>query len=531
MRGWMNIFQPFYRYVLFFLVCFSFYSIDMPLYAQDRAKLVFPVDSFVLADSSSSDSLKHDKLGTTTANDTLENDSVSSYLKIDILKTISKVIPDSVVGVSTYYVPQKIFETLESIAKDTFAIDTSTAFHYRTLALARRIYRYLYLTVEKTSSVGVTTISDPERIMKLRDYFTEAGRKSGWHPLIDFTSGTRVKGGAKFFYRSGGSGYVLRALYTEKRKWLAKGYYTHQWVVNKDVHQIALTLEKRMDDDMFFYGIGPDPLTDTKSNFKSTTGRDRGLFHQDITKLQMIMGVRSSPVLSYRLSFIVQERRILEPPLEEEEKFDDVFNVNLLSGGTSRGRLAYNEFAVNYDSRSLYEGISKGLMAEGYLGLAGGLGKADKSSFLRYGFELVKSIPAFGHKRQIVPKFTANMVENLNSNSHIKFYDYPRHPSFRGVSPRYVLRSDKMVWVSTMEIHQPLIKRLMGKAFFDYLTVGPTLDEMGWDKGMWVAGIKISYHNRYSELGSVLLAYGPEGVRVGATLGVQKNRNERSHWR
>jgi len=465
------------------------------------------------------------------ANDTIRLEPVvPDSSQQNILRSIINAIPDTVVGVPTNYVPNKIFGTLESLAKDTFAIDTSKAIHYRALTMLRRVYGQLYITIEQTTSIGVTSISDPERIIKLKDYFSENGRKTGWHPLLDFTSETRVKIGAKIFYRRSGAGAAFRWLYTSEEKWLTKAYMTHQWVVDKDIHQISATIERRMDDDLFYYGHGADPHDNNKSHFLSGAKSDRGHFHHDILRAQAILGVRKSAKMSYRLSLILTERRIIEPEINDESKFSHVFDVTNLPGGRKKGRNFYNEFAVNYDSRSQLEGVSRGLMAEAYFGLGVGIGSADRTSFLRYGFETIRSIPTFSERRQIVTKLAVNMVENLDKKQELKFYDYPRHPAFRGVSTRYLLRSDKIVAVPSIELDQPIMKRIMGTAFFDYLVVGPTAKDMGWSLGEWATGMKVTYHNRYSELGSILFAYGPEGVRLSASLGTQRNRNERSRW-
>jgi hypothetical protein len=205
-----------------------------------------------------------------------------------------------------------------------------------------------------------------------------------------------------------------------------------------------------------------------------------------------------------------------------------VFDVAQLPGGRGSRAHIYNEFAVRHEQGTLEE-------PGGDLEVYGGFAAARdprQASFVRAGFDASFHLPVISPGHLAAVRLVANMAEEVTPGAEkLAFYDYPRHPTFRGISTRYLLRSDRLVLVPSLNFHRQLSDRFTVRLFTDGLAVAPALADLRPANGLWAVGTEIVYHNDYADLAGLLFAYGPEGVRLSMFLGSSSTRNERTHWR
>lgn len=371
-----------------------------------------------------------------------------------------------------------------------------------------------------------TAAAEAERVAQIRDFFLRPESPWGWYPVVVGASSWRFKLGAKVYYSSPRVGSSLDAEGAGKDIWAARFRFTLRALGHGQVRQMNVTLMQRQDDDMLFYGIGPYPRTDPRSHFRPGAIDDNAVFNQDFQQAQTILALRATPIVEARGTWIYQVRHIYGP-WEEDNGLQQVFDVQALPGALGRQRDLYQELALRVDNTRGQE--RRGVAVEVYGGLDAGVG-GDTRRFLRYGLDAYLNAPLFA-ENMIVPRVVANVVRNLNAERPLNFTDYPRHPTFRGVPDRYLLRSDNLVFVPSLDIHNRISDRFTGRLFVDYLLVAPAIDRIHWRSGITAVGAGLVFYTPFADVAGLVFAWSPVGPRVTVFLGAEPNRNERSRWR
>lgn len=419
-----------------------------------------------------------------------------------------------------------LFGSLHSLAYDTFRVDTSGVWYHLPVGGAHQLYRWLYHGAEAATELGISTLSNPERIIQASDYFRFGDRSLGWYPVIAGASDFRLKVGAKVFARKGPLGVAVKGKYTGAEKWSSYALFTVRGTRGVQVMQFSTKLLAEEDDDLYFYGIGRDPRTDPRSHFLSGADEERARYYQDKAAVQMILGLRTSRHLESRYT-VQYMMRDIGVAAGERSGLAQVFNANNLPGAwDSPAVQLYNEAALRYDS-SLRE--REGSTMELYAGFAQGLDR-DPSRYLRYGFDGSVHIPVLTRRVLLAPRLVMNAVANLRDDTPLRFYDYPRHPTFRGVSPRKMLFADELVFVPALDLHLLAHPRITVGPFVDMVTVASSPGDIRPADNAWAVGLNLVYHDRYSDLASLVFAAGPRGVRLSMYIGAEPDRNERTRW-
>ncbi|MCB2200127.1 hypothetical protein KQI63_12020 [bacterium] len=386
------------------------------------------------------------------------------------------------------------------------------------------VSRQLYKGVLLAFDYGVTAV-EPERIIQLKDYFDLPESPWGWYPIVVGTSYYRVKLGSKVYYRSKTFGGSVSGAIAGMDKWTSRVRFTLRDASERQVRQVNLTLSRRQDDDMQFYGIGSNPRRDPRSHFKPGTKEEYGIFHQDFQQAQLIFGLRASEYLEFRGTWVLQKRRLFLTG-GDERALIRVFEVGDLEGTHGNVQDLYQEIAIRFDNTSGLEG--RGAALEVYGGIVNGIG--DDRRFLRYGFDVHKYMRIFGN-HYFVPRIVTNIVRPYNSSNPLNFTDYPRHPTFRAASDRKFVRSDNIVLVPALDIHNRLTNSLTGRVFVDYLLATPSIDQLQPGGGMIGVGAGLVVYTRYTDVAGLIVSYSELGPRISLFIGTEPNRNERSRWR
>jgi len=379
------------------------------------------------------------------------------------------------------------------------------------------------------SGYSVRLINSQKFIDTVEDFLFTDDRSLGWYPLVDFTSSFRSRFGFNVVYRQRKGEALFRTNYAGKEKLLLEGILSYRLRKGKTVWRFTLSGLSSIDDDRKFFGIGPFPRTDERSHFLDDATNDYGVYVQTRRKIQLIIGFRPSTKWEYFLVSYFQNRHIQD---QTKSKFPigKNFDLKMLPGLQHPINQLYNEFSVRLDTRDRNAYISEGFRAEGYIGYSTGVGK-DHSNVLRAGIDLYTTIPLFLQNRALIPRLVFDTISNLHDEIPIHFTEYPRQPSFRGVSNRRIFRTDNYSFVPSIEYQWPLTFNLSGHLFLDFLIVTNTLKEIHIHNTPWAAGFGIDFHGIASEVARVQCVYGSEGARILLSIGVDPLVSDRSNWK
>jgi len=371
---------------------------------------------------------------------------------------------------------------------------------------------------------GAYHLSDPELIERVEDILYIYKHQFGWYPNADLKSDNRPAYGAGIFYRYAHISSYMSGLYTEGNKWKIKGKYAYSFIKKDIVWQMTLRTEVRKDDDRVFYGIGNNPQKDFRNIYNITSDEESAIYHRERNKFSISVAARTSDKLEMEYKNSLINTKILSS--DESNTLEKVFTLpyDYLNNNTQR---LINEFCLRYDSRESVNLMSSGTRIEGYFGLTHGLTDNYKYRTVLYGMDFISYIPIILNNRFLIPRITLNAVENLNSNTIMRFHDYPTHPTFRGVSTRKYIRTDNIVFVPSLEYSWPLVSVIRAGIFTDILTASESFNKISFDNYAYATGLQLSINSDYNEMASLRVSTGSEGFRVKLFMGINFETNER----
>jgi len=296
--------------------------------------------------------------------------------------------------------------------------------------------------------------------------------------------------------------------------------------------QLHANMLHRLDDDMWFYGVGKTPKEDLRSHFLDQTNEEKGKFHQRKSRFLLLAGLRTSRNIEWFGFTQYLIREVYNPPKSSspEVRLGSVFDLGILPGAFGQNHQIYNELMFRYDNRLAIWEMDAAFSLESYIGHVQGVTN-DNRRLLRSGFDFTAFIPSLRKNWHLVPRIVLNRVYNLDSEAEINFYDYSRHPAFRGVTSRSLYRSENYTMVSSAEHRWELIDKLTITLFYDILYVGHDLEEFTFDNAPWAFGSSLILHGRNEELAKLQLATGTAGIRALIKIGIPTDKNHRWRWR
>jgi hypothetical protein len=390
------------------------------------------------------------------------------------------------------------------------------------LYLPRKIADLAFYGAGKTAE----TLSDKDFIEKVKDVLYLYERKLLWYPILGYASGFRTNYGAGLFYKDGGFRSHFRAAAHDSDYWslsLKNSYnYDLGWATWKT--SLLGVLENK--NDRRFYGLGAHPKSDPRNTF--IANHDYGTYTEDRRKIQWTTGLEN-PGGNYSFQYLgFLQRRDFKSHGHGSNDLEDILDVSRIPGFQKPVSQIYNELSFTWDTRKNQKRLSPGFRAEVYGGFANGL-SSNESDLFRTGFDAAGFIPIVKPDRVIVPRLVFDAVENLD-NTPIPFSEYPRHHTFRGLSTREIIRSERVSMVPSLEYQWPLSHMLSGHIFFDTLIVGSRVSEFSWHHGLWAAGAGIDLHYLEHELGRMEVAGGSEGIYFSVSIGKPLRSNHRADW-
>ncbi len=112
----------------------------------------------------------------------------------------------------------------------------------------------------------------------------------------------------------------------------------------------------------------------------------------------------------------------------------------------------------------------------------------------------------------------------------ISFADYPRQPTFRGVSSKTLLRTDEISLVPSVEYQWPITFNIGGHLFIDYLIVADSFNKITFSNSPYAYGIGFDLQVSNREVARFSVASGSEGLRIDFSLGFTLHTNDRTKW-
>jgi len=368
-------------------------------------------------------------------------------------------------------------------------------------------------------SAGI--LGDPELIAQVEDFFYIVDDKLGWYPGVVFSSGLTPLYGLNLFYKAGSGHATWDGAYNNDDQWrtgVELSYMRPSW-------NTVLSGRIERDNDQVFFGIGTDPINDVRSFFLPDASAGQGNFFQRRAYVRLETSLRFAEFWDLVYTTALQRRQIKEPATGTK-RLSAVFDVASLPGGQETINQSYNELALRFDTRQDDKRITPGVFLESYSGLSEGLGN-DAMRLWRVGGEADIFVPIIRQNRFLVPRLLIDGIINLNDGTPIPFTEYPRHPLFRGVSSRKIIRADRWSLQSSLEYQWPLTPTFLGHLFTDYLMVGHDPSDFSTKDAVWAAGLGILLHQDQADLGEVQITTGSEGIRLLLSVGFATNSGRR----
>ncbi|MBN1688599.1 MAG: hypothetical protein JW893_05825 [Candidatus Omnitrophica bacterium] len=374
------------------------------------------------------------------------------------------------------------------------------------------------------------TLSDPDFIERVEDILYLYERDLAWFPIGLYASGYRPVYGGGLYYKHEGINALFRGMMHDSNYWSLdfKTSYRGHW--DKLDWKISFMGVLENHDDKKFYGIGSDPVNDSRNQFISLTEQDYGVLSQNRRKLQW-SGSLLHPDENWQITYLgFVQRRSFKDEGSGENNLRDVFNLSRIPGFTTDAPVKhlYNELSFIWDTRQNKKIIGPGWRSEIYAGISNGLDHHESDLF-RTGFDLTAFVPTIREDRILSPRVVFDMVEELD-RTPIPFTEYPRQNTFRGISSREWIRNDAVSVVPSIEYQWPISHMFSGHLFFDFLAVGPSLGKIAWEDGLWATGVGLNLHCQEKELGKIEFAGGSEGLEMRITVGKPLRTNHRKDW-
>ncbi len=369
-------------------------------------------------------------------------------------------------------------------------------------------------------------LSDEDFVRRVKDILYFYDEKFLWFPIVSYASGFRPSYGAGLYYKDGGATALTRITVRDSNYWSYsfKPSYTSNLGRFKLKTGFLALAEKH--DDLRYYGLGSDPKNDPRNRFVGS--EEYGIYTQTRKKLQWETSFWD-PSQPWKVTYLgYYQRRSFEDHGQGSRDVREMFDHSRIPGFSEPVRQLYNELALEIDTRDTKKIISPGVRGEVYSGFSSGIGHHQTNLF-RTGFDAAGFIPVILKNRLLVPRVTADLVENLNDNP-IPFSEYPRQQTFRGVGHRDLIRSERVSVVPSLEYQWPLSHMLNAHVFVDTLFVGARPTSIAWHDGLWATGLGLDLHYFKHQLGRIEMAVGSEGFQTTLSIGSPLRSNSRKDW-
>lgn len=419
------------------------------------------------------------------------------------------------------------YETIRGIERDEKKASNTTRRVANTIFFLPRV---LIDTILRTAGFGAVFIDQKQIIKKFKDIFYTYDGRIGWYPIINIISGSSNGYGLGVFYKHGYTAGSLKGVYGNKNIWIVKGDFSHIFFKWRNFWRFNFSGRFEKDDDFFFHGLGPEPLTDSRSHFRPETDQTFGIYAQRRAQFKADLGVRTSPDWEFFFTTFYQNRNIEDPAGENPANFTNVFDVDRLPGFNTNIKKWYTEISARFDNRETLTKIGPGARLEGYMGFSRGLND-DNERLFRTGIDAALFYPILRRNRILIPRVILDHVNDLSGRTEISFHEYPRHVEFRAVRSKELLRNDFYTLQTSLEYLWPLTYHLNAHLFYERVTVAKQLSKFSYSSAPWAVGFGMDIHTQYTEIGRFYVTYGSEGWFFRFTAGFSLINSDRGDWK
>ncbi|MBN1542692.1 hypothetical protein JW992_11155, partial [candidate division KSB1 bacterium] len=299
----------------------------------------------------------------------------------------------------------------------------------------KRLMRF----AQKSADYGMALLTDSESVRKVESLFRPRDGALTWYPMFDLVSPWRPRVGLDLEYRRDVTG-LFSARYAGREKYRFHGALIKAFPLGPTSAQMMLSVLSETDDDRQYYGLGSDPLTDSRNRFLTSAESDHGIYRHRRRFLAWAASLRLSQHAEVMVLQQVQVRESTDPG-EGELRIGRVFDLETIPGFQPTLRRHYSELALRLDDRPIETFPALGRRMELYVGVSRSL-DSNGGRFLRSGFHLSSDFVILCPSRILTPRLIGDTTLNLDRSVPIPFAEFPRQPDFRGVSGRKLLRSD-----------------------------------------------------------------------------------------
>ncbi len=379
----------------------------------------------------------------------------------------------------------------------------------------------------RTAAVSAVFLDETRIIKKFSEVFYLGNTGIGWFPVIDFVSGFEPALGASLFYRKTYFKSRFKGAFANPDIWRFRVNTSHTFFAYNKYWQFNASASAEKSDNLRFYGVGSNPLDDSRNDFLQGTEKEFGRFQQIRSLVELGIGIRPSAnwELFLNSSFLHRE---INDPTSGDDLFGTVFDISKIAGFDASNRKWYNELVVRLDTRPNLRRVLPGVRKEAYLGYSLGLDD-DPGRIIRTGFDVSAFLPVYAKTRFLIPRVVLDAT--IPTNDSLDFVDYARQPAFRGKSRSDLLRNDRHSMLASLEYNWPLTHHINAALFFEELFVARELVDLFSERGPWVAGFQFDMHNPYSELARIYAGYGSEGIIFKLKIGFSSRYTDRSEWK
>ncbi|MBN2001071.1 hypothetical protein JW935_26230 [candidate division KSB1 bacterium] len=385
---------------------------------------------------------------------------------------------------------------------------------------------YIKQGMQFASGYAERFVDDPTLFNNIEEFFYTRDKRFRWYPIANINSSYQPRIGIDLTFRKNNFETMLRTKFSDRYKYSIESRLSYQFEAYP-IWRLSIGALLDNNNDRRFFGFGAVPDPQSGEYFLENPHNNFGVYQQLRRKIQIVSGIRLSSRWACYLASSFQQRRLADIP-GNVNAIGRVFDISRLPGMQRPVQQFYNEIWGRFDTRNEQLYISPGHRIEGYIGYSRGF-QTDHSAFMRGGLYYIGNYAIIQKNRFLTPRLVFDFTQNLASNP-IPFCEYPRHPSFRGVSQRKILRADNFSLVPSLEYQWPLSFNLNGHLFMDVLLVSNKLTKFNFEKTPWAIGIGTDFHAVDEELARAEIAYGTEGIRLLFHFGFENLVQDRSEW-
>ena len=142
-------------------------------------------------------------------------------------------------------------------------------------------------------------VDDAKLVSRTSAFFFGDDRTWVWYPALAVGTGAGIGGGAFVSYRGPRLTTTLGGIYGGTERFEASIRLDKEFETGSTLWHVQASGKVRKRPDLEFYGFGANPLTDPRNSFSPDATAPFGIYKQRLTKAQLIVGMRPSPVWEF----------------------------------------------------------------------------------------------------------------------------------------------------------------------------------------------------------------------------------------